>query len=238
MDAVEIAVAFLEDDPRFNAGTGSVLRLDDSIEMDAALMDSSLNYGAVGCIREVKNPVRVARRVMKTPHHLLVGEGATRFARTEGFPPYNPETPEARKKLLDLKKNLEDHPDAAILNKHLPTETVGAVARDTKGNLAAATSTGGFSLMLPGRVGDSPLIGCGIFASRVCAVCLTGKGEEIIRLMLAKTVHDSVASGVEPKTACSSALQTLSDPSGILVITQNDFCHVYTGPMAAAAIGG
>lgn len=236
MDAVEIAVSFLEDDPRFNAGTGSVLRLDGSIEMDAALVDSLHHYGAVACIREVKNPVRVARRVMETPHHLLVGEGAVRFARLEGFPLYNPETAEARKKLNQVKRNLKDHPDAEILLRHAAVETVGAVARDQYGNLAAGTSTGGVPLMLPGRVGDSPLIGCGIFASRRCAVCLTGRGEEIMRLLMAKRIHDSVLSGVEPKTAAASALKALSHPSGMLLVTEKASCQFATGPMAAAVI--
>jgi isoaspartyl peptidase/L-asparaginase-like protein (Ntn-hydrolase superfamily) len=231
LDAVEAAVTRLEDDPRFNAGTGSVLRRDGLIEMDAAVMESSKGYGAVACIQNVKNPVQVARRVMQSPYHILVGEGALRFAREEGFPPYNPETPEARRR----------HSDRGHLpepGKPLVMDTVGAVARDFRGNLAAATSTGGISYAPPGRVGDTPLIGCGIFVSPSCAICLTGRGEEILRILAARTIHDLVVGGLDPRQALQVVLGPLSPPSGALLITQRDSCHLSTGPMATASVTG
>jgi len=162
LDAVIEAIVVLEDDPRLNAGTGSRMRIDGRIQMDAALMNWDREAGSVAAIEEVKNPIRVAHDVLKTPHILLVGRDATEFARSKGHAAYDPSTPESRR---HLEESLEK-----IRNGRLPRyarkwkgvavhDTVGAVARDRRGRFAAGSSTGGVAFMLPGRVGDSPIVG-------------------------------------------------------------------------------
>ncbi len=228
IDAVVEAVIVLENDPRFNAGTGSKMRLDGSIEMDAAVMTSDLKCGAVAAIKNVKNPVKVARKIMETPHVLLAGEGATNFARNIGFKYYDPTTEEAIKKLKDTKRKLGkgNIPLWAKSWKKFEykkiTGTVGAVARDKKG-FAAAVSTGGTTFMLPGRVGDSALIGCGIYAGRHGAVCATGVGEEIIRNVLAKSVYDKIRK-LGSQSACEWGVSLLKGyPTGIIAVSKKDY---------------
>ncbi len=218
------ATRLLEDDERFNAGTGSNLRLDGmTAQMDAAVMTSDARFGAVGCIEGVRNPVLVAARVMETPHLMLVGEGATAFARRLGFVAYDVVTERARSKFVRAMAELEGKGDgvyaedaapwldgkvAALWNfageKHC--DTVGAVVRDAAGNFAATASTGGTVYMLRGRVGDSPILGCGLFAGPEGAVACTGVGEEIARRVLAKTVYDWLAAGVSPNEAGARAV--------------------------------
>src|SRR5262245_37248388 len=151
LDAVEAAVGVLEDNPLFNAGTGSTLNSLGKVEMDAAIMEGrSLRAGGVAAISGIKNPIKLARRVMEDGRHvLLAGEGASLFARQIGFPECPPET------------LIVEREQRRWNSTH---GTVGAVAFDVKGDLAAATSTGGIFNKLPGRVGDSPLIGCGNYA--------------------------------------------------------------------------
>ena len=226
LDAAVAAAAVLEDDPRTNAGTGSILRLDgETIEMDASVADSTGRMGAVAAIRAVKNPAQVAREVSKTPHVLLAGEGATAFARQRGFPPYLNVTQRAKDRHADLVRKLRavgrdglrdiwKHADLeAIWNlaKSWPEvssacDTIGAAAVDARGVSAIATSTGGASPMLLGRVGDSPLPGCGFYAGPAGAVGATGIGEEIIRKTLAKTVYDWIQAGLAPQTACEKGV--------------------------------
>jgi beta-aspartyl-peptidase (threonine type) len=210
VDMVERAVRFLEDSRFFNAGTGSVLTIDGRVEMDAAVMTGDLQAGAVGGIEGVQHPVSVARAVMEqTDHHFLVGEGATKFARLAGFPAYDPRTPERRKRWKELVAGLragDRMPEnrywkrsRSWIERYLSADerghrsTVGAVARDSKGRLAVATSTGGIWLKLPGRVGDSPILGGGTYACEHGAVSATGHGEGILRLGLAKVACDLMA---------------------------------------------
>ncbi len=210
LDAVEAAVALLEDDPRLNAGTGGRLNLEGVAEMDAALMASDQRCGAVAAITRVRNPIRVARKVLESPHVLLVGQGATAFARREGFPDYDPVTPRARELLQEALRQLragELPPWQAGHWKGYHLDTVGAVAQDAKGAYAAAGSTGGVSLKLPGRVGDTPLVGCGLYAGPEGAVTATGVGEEIIRRVLSKEVYDRIAAGEDPHEVCPAALR-------------------------------
>lgn len=210
LDAVEAAVVVMEDDPRLNAGTGGRLTLAGVAEMDAALMASDLRCGAVAAITRVKNPIRVARQVLGGPHVMLVGEGATAFARKHGFPDYDPVTPRARELLKEALRQLQDGELPAWqaqLWKDFPVDTVGAVAQDAHGGFAAAGSTGGVSLKLPGRVGDTPLVGAGLYAGPAGAVAATGVGEEIIRRVLSKEVYDRVAAGDEPRAACAAGLR-------------------------------
>jgi beta-aspartyl-peptidase (threonine type) len=186
LDAVEQAVMILEDTPVFNAGTGSSLNLVGEAEMDAALMTSELQFGAVGVITKVKNPIHVARLVMeKTDHLLLCGEGANQFARHMGVKHYNPTTREKKLLWQRRKKKLQSTYFLKLKNIAGYYGTVGVVAIDTNGLITAGTSTGGISLRLPGRVGDTPAIGTGTYADEHGGVSATGHGEEIMRHMLA-----------------------------------------------------
>lgn len=201
LDAVEQAARVLEDDPLFNAGTGSVLNADGEVEMDASIMEGeTLRAGAVAAVRVTKNPVTLARAVMEhSPHVLLVGAGAELFGRKHGIEQVDPAsliTERARRRW-----------EARRRAQH---GTIGAVARDAKGHLAAATSTGGTSGKLPGRVGDSPLIGCGTYADdRLGAASATGIGEHIIRVTLTRLTVDLVGRGVAPAEAVKQGIAEL-----------------------------
>jgi L-asparaginase / beta-aspartyl-peptidase len=194
LDAVTTAVRLLEDDPQFNAGHGAALTRDGAAELDAAIMDGrNLRAGAVASVRHVKNPIELARRVMeKSRHVLLVGSGAEEFALEEQFalvPNLYFRTPE-RVEQLEFERRGERVSD---LVPPAPQGTVGAVALDTHGNLAAATSTGGMTNKRPGRVGDSPIVGAGTYAKNgVCAVSATGHGEYFIRAVAAHHVCAAV----------------------------------------------
>ncbi len=223
LDAVVQAVLVLEDDERLNAGTGSRMNLEGEVEMDASLMTSDLRCGAVAAIREVKNPILVAREVMESPHVLLAGEGAVRFARQRGFPAFDPATPRSRSILADARERLREGkvPSWAAAWKGYPvSDTVGAVARDDAGAMAAANSTGGTLLKLPGRVGDTPLIGCGIYAGPEGSVTATGVGEEIVRHVLCKAVYDALASSAPPQRACDEGVARLQEevPVGVIAV--------------------
>ena len=214
------AVLVLEDDPRFNAGTGAVLGLDgQTIEMDAALMDTRGTLAAVAALRSVKNPILVARDVARTPHYLLVGEGAQRFARLMGHGPYDVITDKQRRDHAELLRKMAtaEQPMAGVDNQEfarywnyagspavstrLGCDTVGAVVRDADGHFAVAGSTGGSAPSLLGRVGDTPLVGCGFYAGPEGAVAATGIGEYIIRTMLAMTVYQWIAGGMDLQQA-------------------------------------
>lgn len=238
LDAVTEAARLMEDDGRFNAGSGSSLRVDGkTIEMDASLMDSEGRLGVVACIRDVKNPILVAREVMNTPHVILSGEGAVRFARLRGFAPYYNPTERARenfRKFRELVRNgrlegrwsgfnlRENWNFSASYEEVFEGDTIGAVAVDRQGRLAVANSTGGASPMLCGRVGDSPLIGCGFYAGPSAAVATTGLGEEIIRKMLARYVYDLIASGEEVQAACRKGVDLYPKevPIGVIAISR------------------
>ncbi|HIE06054.1 MAG TPA: asparaginase, partial [bacterium (Candidatus Stahlbacteria)] len=198
LDVVEKTVVILEDNPIFNAGTGSSLNLNGEVEMDASIMDDRMRFGAVAGIKAVKNPVVVARKVMEeTDHIILCGDEAIRFARGFGFKRYNPITQKRRDqwhrlrhKLLAGKKHSYFPRLADLLRKF---GTVGAVAYDNMGHLASATSSGGIYLRLPGRVGDSALVGGGTYCDRTGAVSATGHGEKIARMLLARVAVELLA---------------------------------------------
>jgi beta-aspartyl-peptidase (threonine type) len=224
LEAAVEAVRILEDDGRFNAGRGSALRLDGRTrEMDAGVMDSGGNMGAVIAIRDVRNPVLVARAVMKTPHLALAGQGAMLFAKKLGFPPLGEASSYARERYEKMKRLIKegrpDNPrwkgynieelwnfDTVSYGEVFASDTVGAVALDKQGVLAAAVSTGGAPPMMLGRVGDCPMAGCGFYAGPACAVAVTGTGEEIIKGMLAKVIYDMVREGQDLKAACGEAI--------------------------------
>ena len=190
LDAVEAAVRVLEDDPHFNAGRGSVLAYDGHIEMDASIMDGhSRNAGAICGATATRNPIGLARKVMEhSPHVFLSREGADQFSREQGLaqePPAYFETAERRRQWQEF----QDHPGAGAFDIHLKYGTVGAVALDQQGHVAAATSTGGLTGKRWGRIGDSPIIGAGTYADdRGCAVSATGAGEFFIRAGVAHEI--------------------------------------------------
>lgn len=191
LDAVSLAVDLLEDNPLFNAGHGAVFTSAETHELDAAVMDGmTLAAGAVACVSRIKRPLRAARAVMERSEHvLLVGAGAEAFAQAQGLELVSPEyfsTEWRREQLHRARKSATavlDHDGGgqAPLDETRKFGTVGAVALDAQGRLAAATSTGGMTNKRPGRVGDSPLIGAGTYANRTAAVSCTGTGEMFIR---------------------------------------------------------
>lgn len=209
LDAVQAAVIELEDNPLFNAGRGSVLNREGKVETDAAIMDgATLRAGAVAAVCGIRNPVKLARQVMEaSPHVLLAGVGAYQFAIEHGIETCDPEA------LVVADQH------AHWVKEH---GTVGAVALDAQGHLAAATSTGGVFDKLPGRVGDSPLIGCGTYAGRYAAVSCTGPGENIIRTTLARYAAWRVEQGADASHAAETAIQFLArqtqGQAGIIVM--------------------
>lgn len=221
IDAVMEAVASMEDDGAFNAGYGSTLNLEKKIEMEASIMEGkTLQAGATGLLKDIKNPVRLARVIMeKTDHVFIVGKGAEKLAKMYNLERKDPVTELRLRYYEDQKRSLlcgkfelpklydlvKSHPDMFKL------ETVGAVAIDKSGNVAAATSTGGFPLKLPGRIGDSPLIGCGTFADNEAGACsATGVGEIAIRLALARTVCNFMESGKTAQKAAELAIKLVN----------------------------
>ncbi|MDB6161835.1 MAG: isoaspartyl peptidase [Gammaproteobacteria bacterium] len=194
LDAVADAVRLLEDDPQFNAGRGAVLTHDGEAELDASIMDGAgPRAGAVAGIRHVKNPIGLARLIMdKSPHVMLIGQGAEKFAREQGleFVPNTYFRTPYREEELQRAIHRERHSDKGAPAPGTITGTVGAVALDRAGNLAAATSTGGMTNKRYGRVGDSPIIGAGTYANNEsCAVSATGSGEFFIRSVVAYDIH-------------------------------------------------
>jgi len=200
LDAVEAAVRALEDHPRFNAGRGSVLTTAGTVEMDAAIMDGdTLRNGAVACVSGIRNPVTLARRILEAgAHSFFVGAGALEQARRLGVPECDP---------AELVTERQRRRLAASL-----AGTVGAVAMDRRGSLAAATSTGGMAGQLPGRVGDSPLVGCGTYAETSAgAVSCTGEGEAIIRVALARRTLEFLRIVDDPERAADIAMTCLAE---------------------------
>jgi len=219
LDAVVLAASMLEDDPTFNAGTGATLTATGQVELDASLMDgATLGAGAVACVKDVRNPVLLARAVLEhSGHVLLVGEGASGFARESGIPAW----PNERLVTVHQRARFDAARRAAPAT--VGGGTIGAVARDASGHVAAATSTGGTFLKRPGRVGDSPLIGAGTYADdRLAAVSSTGDGERIIRVTLARLVADLVGAGRSAAGAASEGIRVLGDRvdgrGGVIVV--------------------
>jgi len=194
VDAVEKAVRILEEDPTFDAGRGAVLNSEGEIEMDASIMDGrTLAFGAVAALQNILHPISVARCVMtETEHCFIVGNGAQKFAKEHNFVELDPEELLTERELEVYKRiKREKEYSTRIPFEPTPKGTVGAVAMDRKGNLAAATSTGGTSKKLPGRVGDTPIIGAGTYAdNEIGAASATGWGEAIMKSLLTKTACD------------------------------------------------
>jgi beta-aspartyl-peptidase (threonine type) len=222
----------MEDDETFDAGRGSFLNRDGRVQMDALIMDgSTLRAGGVGCVERVRNPVRAAQKILsESPHVYFVGEGAERFAAEHGVELCgNEELVIAREveRLRQYQRAAAEQSSAKDGNElfapEISHDTVGAVALDRAGNIAAATSTGGTLNKAPGRLGDSSLIGCGCYADNLsAAVSTTGWGEPIMKLVLAKWTADRVAAGNLPEWAAQEAMnylkQRVNGHGGIIVL--------------------
>lgn len=244
LDAVEEAVVVMEDDPIFDAGKGSVLNQMGFVEMDAIIMDGrTLRSGSVAALRNVRNPIRVARRLMDTTHFSMVaGHGALRFAQSNGF-----ETCPDEELLVGWE--LDDYMEfqrTGVLRTREEFEgggcdTVGACAIDSQGHVACATSTGGTRRKIEGRVGDSPLIGSGGYADdRTGAASATGWGEKIMAVVMSKSGLDLLGEDLAPDSACEGAVRILKervDGLGglIMVDTKGRIGFAYNTPRMAFA---
>lgn len=226
LDAAIIAVTTLEDDGRFNAGSGATLGMDgETIEMDAAIMDTRGRLGTVACVRDVANPVKLARAVADTPHVMLAGEGAQRFARTIGLPGgariSERQRLEHRKLMQELAGSVPlmpgidnrlfdrfwNYKTPLQLPKSSACDTVGAVVRGPDGHFAVACSTGGSAPSLLGRVGDSPIIGSGFYVGSLGAIAASGIGEHIVRHLLARTVYGWIEHGMSLEEALKRGVE-------------------------------
>jgi beta-aspartyl-peptidase (threonine type) len=216
LDAVEEAVVIMEDDEAFDAGRGSFLNREGKVQLDAFIMDgATLRGGGVGCVEHIANPIRAARKVLsESPHVYFVAEGAERFAREHGIELCKNEDLVIAREVERLRafqasatKEKQD-----LFAPEISHDTVGAVALDSSGNIAAATSTGGTLNKAPGRLGDSSLIGCGCYAdNQSAAASTTGWGEPIMKLVLAKWAADRVATGNLPQWVAAEAMNYLKD---------------------------
>lgn len=238
LQAVEACASLLEDDPVFNAGCGSVLNEYGKVEMDAAIMDGrDLSAGAVAAIDNIANPVQLARLIMtKSEHVMLIAEGAMRFADHCGMqraPENYFYTPDRVKQLNEARINnkiMLDHDDTEEDSEDQKYGTIGAIARDLNGNLAAATSTGGIVNKRMGRVGDSPIVGAGVYAdNETCAVSATGFGEDFMRSVISKTISDFIyMKGMNAHEATQAGIEYLTRKvrgrGGVIVIDNNGNC--------------
>ncbi len=251
LDAVEEAVVIMEDDETFDAGRGSFLNRDGKVQLDALIMDgATLRAGGVGCVERLRNPVRAARKILsESPHVYFVGEGAEKFAAEHGVPlcaneelvipreverlrEYQAKIPNpstgsgqalAEKNAAGIGRPEPGYDGNDMFAPHISHDTVGAVALDAAGNIAAATSTGGTLNKAPGRLGDSSLIGCGCYADNLSAAAsTTGWGEPIMKLVLAKWTVDRIQAGNMPEWAAQEAMnylqQRVNGHGGIIVL--------------------
>jgi beta-aspartyl-peptidase (threonine type) len=235
LDAAEAATHSLEDNPLFNAGTGACLNKDGSIELDAGIMEGhTLQVGAIAGVECIKNPITVARKVLESPHVLLISEGAQEFAQEQGIPLCESDDLLTDYQYQQWQRLLAEEAAASQEPRYHRREfrsitrpeemhgTVGAVALDDAGNLAAATSTGGIHNKYHGRIGDSPLVGCGFYADENAAISCTGYGEDFIRLLIAKRAADFVARGDTAREAAEAAIAVLgakaTGTGGLIVV--------------------
>ncbi len=210
---MEAAIAVLEDDPVFDAGIGSHLNLRGKVQLDAILMDGeTLEAGAVAAVERIRNPIRLARRVLEASRHiLLVAEGAEEFAREQGMPLCLPDELITEWQLAAWLR-CRDAGHSSAHHFASPQGTVGAVAIDATGRIAAGTSTGGTCCKYPGRVGDTPLIGCGCYAdSTAGGASSTGLGEAIMKIVMAKSAIELLRGGAEPQAAAARMIQLLGE---------------------------
>ena len=238
LQAVEACASLLEDDPVFNAGCGSVLNENGKVEMDAAIIDGrDLSAGAVAAVDNIANPVQLARLVLtESEHVMLIAEGAMRFADHCGMARvpedyfYTPDRVEQLHQARLRHKVMLDHDDTEEDSEDQKYGTIGAIARDPAGNLAAATSTGGIVNKRMGRVGDSPIVGAGVYAdNETCAVSATGFGEDFMRTMISKTIADfMLMQGMDANQATKAGIDYLKRKvrgrGGVIVIDAAGNC--------------
>lgn len=228
LDAVEKAIVILEDSPLFNAGKGAVFTRDGKNELDASIMDGrDKSAGSVAGLTRVKNPIKLARAVMeKSPHVMMIGAGAEKFAKEQGADFVDPAYFHTERRWRDYQRALDEEKSkkGAGLPADFKYGTVGAVALDAAGNLAAGTSTGGMTLKNYGRVGDAPIIGAGTYAdNKSCAVSATGWGEYFIRLTIARDICAQVEYGGKSVAAATEnviheRLQASGGDGGVIVL--------------------
>jgi beta-aspartyl-peptidase (threonine type) len=246
LDAVEEAVVIMEDDETFDAGRGSFLNRDGKVQLDALIMDgSTLRAGGVGCVERLRNPVRAARKILsESPHVYFVGEGAERFAADHGVPLCGNEELVIPREVARLREYQAQAANGGndLFAPAISHDTVGAIALDRDGNIAAATSTGGTLNKAPGRLGDSSLIGCGCYADNLSAAAsTTGWGEPIMKLVLAKWTADRISAGNLPEWAAQEAMnylkQRLDGHGGIIVLdAKGHFGIAHNTPRMAWAL--
>jgi beta-aspartyl-peptidase (threonine type) len=213
LDAVQAAIMSMEDDPALNAGTGSYLNREGQVEMDASVMDGrTLEAGGVAGVRRVKHPIQLARRVLESEHTLLIAQGAEAFAKECGIPLVDNSELLTPATLAKWKEALANRPTYATPPREPGSGgTVGCVAVDQQGNVAAGTSTGGLNFKRVGRVGDSPIVGSGVYADNLLGgASTTGIGESIVRVVLAKYAIDALANGVDPNAVARNAIEHLA----------------------------
>ena len=247
LEAIQKSVVILEDARIFNAGTGSTLGLTGEVEMDASIMTSDSKFGAVAAIKNVRYPIKVARLIMeKTDHLLLCGDGALRFARLMGIKYYNPKTKERKAGWLRQRNKLDNAlrrglSSAKLVSSYFPGlhevaelyGTVGVVALDKNGLITVGTSTGGISMHLPGRVGDTPIIGGGTYADKHGGASATGHGEAIMQHLIAyravsyMTRHSAAMAGKKiityaDRVGCKCGVVGIDRFGGILCVHNTD----------------
>jgi len=246
LDAVEEAVVIMEDDETFDAGRGSFLNRDGKVQLDAFIMDgATLRGGGVGCVERLRNPVRAARKILSDSSHVyFVAEGAERFAAEHGLELCRNEDliiPREVERLREYQAQGNSHA-SHLFAPEVSHDTVGAVALDIAGNIAASTSTGGTLNKDPGRLGDSSLIGCGCYADNTSAAAsTTGWGEPIMKLVLAKWAADRVAAGNLPEWVAKEAMnylkKRLNGHGGIILLdAQGRFGLAHNTPRMAWAV--
>jgi beta-aspartyl-peptidase (threonine type) len=225
VDAVGLAIQRLESSNYLNAGVGSYLQLDSRVRMDASIMKDDLVAGAVIGVEDVEHPISVARKVMETTQHVaLAGQLATEFARSEGFPKYDPRTREKLELWFEFMEQLRTkttyeqifHADQFLKKGNEALGTVGCVAREKSGHIVAGTSTGGLKMNVPGRVGDSPIIGAGTYCSKHGGISCTGVGEKIMVICLSKEISNYLQynSGKKAMDAAQFGISLLDSISG------------------------
>ena len=230
LDAVEAGVKVTEASQNCCVGLGANPDRDGFVTLDASIMDENFNCGSVAFLERIKHPISVARRVMeKTPHVMLVGSGAQQFAVAEGFPLEEQKlSDDAKKSYKEWLKKSEYKPIVNIENSKSTTfspaklengewnhDTIGMVAMDTKGNLSGSCTTSGMGFKMRGRLGDSPIIGAGLFVdNEVGAVTATGQGEDVIRICGSHTVIEFMRQGLSPQEACKKAVERIIKAKG------------------------
>jgi len=238
LDICEKAINALENEPLFDAGTGSFIQVDGMIRMDASLMTSDNQLGAVLQISNIKNPISVARKLLEDPMHVVLsGAGADQFAKEMGFNNYDPAIGKQKDTLQKVLKKLNGDLSYRNISQHFSSSfndslgTVGAVVRDNNGKIAAGTSTGGRKVCYPGRVGDSGIAGNGTFANQYAGISCTGIGEKILIIGAARLIASYVECGKSIVTACDDTIKQLKligGLGGFIAISQKgNMCAVH-----------